>query len=123
MNNITLFQTDGCWFAKHETFVMPMFDGTPNFDLRVAMVSVGGAQGKNQNAWRTNLSVIEVGSYLGFLQGSKLGPGAARRAWLMQWKLSKEVFDLPFMGDGDVDWAKLRERVELDIARNFPLCA
>jgi len=123
MNNISLFENDGTWFARHLTFMLPAFDGAPNFDLRVAMVSVGAAQDRSKNVWKTKLTVIEVASYLSSLQTSKLGVGAASRAWIMAWKLGKIAHDPPFTFKGDIDWASLRLIIEKEIAAEFPLCA
>lgn len=102
---------------------MPMFDGPPKFDMRVAMVTVGANQGKTASLWQTKLTVIEVAGYLAFLQTSKLGVGAARRAWVMQWKLSRVIHVLPYTHEGDIDWAKLKFQIEQEISDEFPLCA
>lgn len=123
MNNISLFENEGTWFARHMTFMLPAFDGPPKFDIRVAMVSVGAVQSKTASTWKTSLTVIEVAAYLSSLQTSKLGPGAARRAWLMAWKLGKIAHTPPFTFEGDVDWTALRLIIEKEIAAEFPLCA
>ena len=124
MNKITILRVDGTTFVKHESFMLPSFDGDAKFDIGVAMVSIGARQIGKTASWATSLTAVELAGYLSFLQTSKLGAGSARRAWIMQWKLQRLLFSrLPFKLDGDIDWDKLRTTVEKEIAVEFPNCA
>lgn len=124
MSKLTLVNIDNTWFVKHDAFMLPVFDGKPNFDVKVAMVAIGAvADEATSHSWYTKFTAIEVGGYLAFLQTSDLGPGAARRAWVMQWKLSRMMHDLPYTWEGDIDWTTVKKTVEQEIARDFPLCS
>lgn len=124
MNTITIFTVEGTTFVKHENFMLPSYDGVPKFCIGTAMVAIGAKQIGNDKSWETKLTAVELAGYLAFLQTSKLGAGSARRAWIMQWKLQRLLFSrLPFLLDGDIDWARLKSTVENEIAVEFPHCA
>lgn len=117
MNTIIIMQREGTTYVGHTGFFFPAYDGDSGFELDAVMKVVAVPQG---GKWRTNLTAVELASYLSKVQSSHYILKAAY-AWCWSWAIRKVLDEsrLDVTDNGEVMWPCLINLAKVVVEANF----
>lgn len=117
MNTISIIQSSGTTFVGHTGFFFPAFEDDPLFDLDSVMKVVAVPHG---GKWRTNLTAVELASYLSNVQSSHDILKAAY-AWCYSWAIRKVLDEdsVQVTDKFELNWVRLIRLTKETIESNF----
>jgi hypothetical protein len=117
MNTIIIMQREGTTYVGHSQFWFPAYDGDPIFELDAVMKVVAVPQG---GKWRTNLTAVELASYLSKVQGS---PDILKAAysWCYSWAVRKVLDEDPMevTDKFEINWVRLMRLTKETMESSF----